>query len=156
MVDEGSAIDASLIVLAEYHVYSFSSEQADKLLPVTMAAVHGKCHIVPYLRLPFPGFVFAGIVTNPFFQPLVAVAFSDKGGLDRSAQRFACIIRHGIDNAVIGCTLEIAPDLFYLNIEAGKQCAVLAERLETVAAEYTFYNVGNLFLHIPVLVVRFL
>lgn len=86
-----------------------------------MATVHGKCHVVPHLRLPFPGFELAGIVTDPFFQTLVTVAFPDKGGLDGSAQRFACIIRHGIDNAVIGCTPEIAPDLFRHDIEAGKQ-----------------------------------
>lgn len=69
VVDEGRAIDASIVVLAKYHVYSFSSEQTDELLPVATATVHGKGHIVPYLRLPFPGFVLAGVVTDTFSKP---------------------------------------------------------------------------------------
>ena len=53
VVNEGRTVDASFIVLTEYRIYAFPSKQTDKCLPVATATVHGKCHFVPNLRLPF-------------------------------------------------------------------------------------------------------
>ena len=41
------------------------------------------------------------------------------------------------------------------DIEAGEQCAVLPERLETVRAEHALDDIGHLLLYITALVVRF-
>lgn len=150
MVDESCAIDTSFIIFTEYHINTFPGEQTGELLLVSTASVHGKRHFVPYLRLPFLVLVFTGVVPDTLFQSLVAVAFSDKGGLDRGAYRLPRIVSHGINDAVIGRTIKLTPDLFRLDIETGEQGTELAERLETVSGKYTLDDIGNLPLHITI------
>ena len=127
MVDESRAVNASFPVLPEHHVYSPAVQEADEILPVATASMHGECNLVPYFGLPFLVLVFTGIVTDTLFQSFITEAFSDKGGLDGRTYRFACIVCHGIDNAVVRCPFKFAPDLFRLDVEAGQQRAVLSE-----------------------------
>ncbi len=153
MVDESCAIDTSFIIFTEYHINTFPGEQTGELLLVSTASVHGKRHFVPYLRLPFLVLVFTGVVPDTLFQSLVAVAFFDKRRFDGRTYRLATIIGHRIDNSIIGCSFKFAFYLFRLDIETGEQGAVLAERLETISGEYTLDDIGNLPLHITILVV---
>ena len=155
MVDEGRTVDASFIVLTEYRIYAFPGKQTDKCLPVATATVHGKSHFVPNLRLPFFCLILTNVVTDTLFQFLIPIAFPDKGRLDGCAKRFALVIHHGIDDAVIRHSIKFAFHLLRFDIEAGEQCAVLPERLETVRAEHALYDIGHLLLYITALVVRF-
>lgn len=102
-----------------------------------------------YGGCPFPLFKSFQIHQHPLFQQLIPEAFAETGTLERRTDHLAGIIRGRIDNAGVGYAVVLPPDLFRLDVECGKQCAVFSESLETVAFQYGFKGVAYLMADIP-------
>ena len=111
--------------------------------------MQGAGNVRLYGGSPFPFLERLQVEKHPFFQLFVAKAFSKAGALERRADHLAGIIRGGIDNAGVRHAVVFPPDLFRLDIEGGKQGAILPEGLETVAFQHRLEGVADLMADIP-------